>query len=344
MTTATQTAADRVLLTVSVAAYNGEATLAEALRSCLPGQDDRLEVIVVDDGSTDATARIAGGFAERFPGTFRLIRQSNGGYGSAVGAALAAARGRYFRTLDCDDWFDPRALRALLDFLQDAEADAVFTGYRTVQEGRVRREFPAGPMPGGTCTFDQLGGRQLDMEIHAVTFRTRMLRGSGLQLPRRCSYTDMAYTFYGLAGSETLAFCPVMLYNYSLGRDGQSVSMENYRRHFSDYDKVTRLVLDAAEKLPDNAKGALLRGRARDIAQYGIELLLRFPPSAETRRRLAQYDRALRSRHASIAAQMKNKNTRLLRASRYAAYPLVSWWARNKQPAARARQGGAAAV
>lgn len=325
----------RPLLTVAVAAYNGQATLADALSSCLAQRRDQLEVIVVDDGSTDGTARIARQFAGQYPGVFRLLRQPNSGYGAAVTAALGAAQGRYFRTLDCDDWFDPNALDSLLEYLADADADAVLTGYCTVQGSRVLRRFDvaAGRPLRRTLTFDQLGAAPPDLEIHALTFRTRVLRDSGLQLPGHCSYTDMAYTFYGMAACQTLAFCPCMLYHYRLGRNGQSVSMEHYRRHFQEYAAVVKLVLDAADRLGDDAKGRLLCARARDIAQYGIELLLRFPTQEATALQLAEYDRALRRQHPRIAARMTNKNTRLLRATAYRAYPVLSWWARRKRAA-----------
>lgn len=318
------------LLTISVAAYNGEKTLGRALASCLEAKSDLLEVIVVDDGSTDSTARIAEEYAARQPDCFRLIRQQNGGYGSTITAALASARGRYFRTLDCDDWFDPAALDKLLRYLETCHADVVFTNYCTVREEQLQQNFFVcqGRDPARTYTFDALGSAPLDMEIHGMTMRTRMLRAARLQLPSHCSYTDMAYTFLGLAAAKTLRFCPVMLYQYQLGRDGQSVSLENYRKHFDDYKKVTEQVLTAADALPGTAGGRRLKDRARDIAQYGIELLLRFPSGTDTKRLLKSYDTALRTRHPDIARRMTCKNTRLLRISGYGLYPLAHWHSR----------------
>lgn len=330
------------LLTISVAAYNGEKTLDRALKSCLEANSHLLEVIVVDDGSTDGTARIAEEYVARRPDCFRLIRQKNGGYGSTIIAALAQARGRYFRTLDCDDWFDPMALAGLLRYLESCSTDVVITNYCTVQEEQIRQQFLTcrGRKVSDVYTFDRLDGIPLDMEIHGMTMRTQMLRAAHLQLPGHCSYTDMAYTFFGLAAARTLSFCPVMLYYYRLGRDGQSVSLESYQKHFDDYAQVTELVLAAADSLSDDARGTQLKNRARDIAQYGIELLLRFPPSAEAKQRLVDYDTALCTRHPGIARRMKNKNTRLLRASGYGLYGMNIWW--KKRKIARAEDGESA--
>ena len=249
----------------------------------------------MDDGSTDSTARIAEKYAALQPDCFRLIRQQNSGYGSTITAALASARGRYFRTLDCDDWFDPNALARLLRYLEICYADVVFTNYCTVREEQLQQEFYV------------------------------------------CQNRDptKAYTFLGLAAARTLRFCPVMLYHYRLGRDGQSVSLENYQRHFADYEQVTEQVLAAADTLPDNAGGRRLKERARDIAQYGIELLLRFPSSADTKRQLKEYDTALRARHPALASRMTCKNTRLLRISGYGLYRVVQRYVRRKAGEAR---------
>ena len=329
------------LLTISVAAYNGEATLRKALDSCLVKNADRLEVIVVDDGSSDHTAQITEEYQQQYPDLFRLIRQPNGGYGSTIEASLQAARGRYFRTLDCDDWLETASLSTLLDFLADCDADVVFTNYRTVQGRHTVREFRVnlGRSSEQLYTFDTLGPGRLDLEIHALNCRTGVLRQADIRLPHHCSYTDMAYTFLAMTAAQTIRFCPVMLYNYRLGRDGQSVSLASYQKHFDDYVEVTRLILDRADALPAGAKGDLLRARARDIAQYGIELLLRFPAGGGIRAQLRRYDGMLRSQHPAVASRMKNKNTRLLRATGYACYPLMQWWAKRKTHAQTTRRG-----
>lgn len=317
------------LLSVSVAAYNGQETLEKALSSCLVHQMDALEVIVVDDGSTDATLSIAQKFSERYPHVFKVIHQSNRGYGSTIEVALSQASGCYFRTLDCDDWFDTEALDALLCFLGTCEADIVFTNYRTVNPGGSGQTHDVchGRESTGAILFDNLPpGDALDMEIHAVTFRTDMLHSAQMALPHHCHYTDLLYSFIGVAAAKTLCFFSVFLYNYRLGRDGQSVSLESYQAHFEDYRCVTEAILQRTRSLPADAHGAILLSRARDIAQYGIELLLRFPISKKTKSLLLQYDKFLRMHFPAVANMMHNKNTRLLRCSHYFAYcPLCIW-------------------
>lgn len=244
------------LLTVSVAAYNGAATLQKALESCLVADESLqalLDVIIIDDGSTDDTAALAQAFVQAHPGSFRLVSKGNGGYGSTLNTAVELASGRYFRTLDCDDWFDTNALQTLLRRLQNCTTDAVYTNYRTVQENGSGKAFDV------CCKFDtnrvyavgevQQATPDLCMEMHALTLCTKTLRAAWRPMPEHCSYTDMGYTFVGMAAAQTICFVPVVLYQYRLGRDGQSVSMASYRAHTQDYIRVARILLDAAEPL-----------------------------------------------------------------------------------------------
>ena len=317
------------LLTVSVAAYNGAATLAKALDSCLCGALDALEVLVVDDGSKDNTAALARTYEARWPGTFRLVSKPNGGYGTTITAALAQAQGRYFRTLDCDDWFSPGSLDEELAALQACDADVLCTNYQTIVNGAVAQRFDVcAGRAAGPLTSDAMTG--FCMEMHALTFRTEILRRAGLTLPAHCLYTDMLYTFEGLCAAETVAYLPVQMYCYQLGNGGQSTSLRSYQNHFEDYQKVTTLILQKAERdLPASRRAAMAR-RAAEIAQFGIYLLLHFPVNRDNWRRLKAYDAAIRQAAPGICRGMTHRSTRLLRGTGYLAYPLTARLLRDK--------------
>ena len=105
------------ILTVAVCAYNMEDYLGEALESCMIPSVDKIEVLIMNDGSTDHTEDIANTFCDRNPETFRLVTKPNGGWGSNVNLATQLATGKYFRILDADDWFDKENLEKFVQRL-----------------------------------------------------------------------------------------------------------------------------------------------------------------------------------------------------------------------------------
>lgn len=90
-------------ISVVIPVFNTEAFLGEAIESVLAQAEQPLEIIVVDDGSTDSSAEIA----ESFGHPVRVIRQTNAGHVAARNRGLETARGQYVVSLDADDLFSP---------------------------------------------------------------------------------------------------------------------------------------------------------------------------------------------------------------------------------------------
>jgi glycosyltransferase involved in cell wall biosynthesis len=101
---------DSPRISVIVPVYNGERYLAEAVGSVLDQALRPLEVIVVDDGSTDATAQIMAGLSAEAPLPVRAIHQSNRGPAAARNRGLEVAQGELMAFLDADDWWPPTSL------------------------------------------------------------------------------------------------------------------------------------------------------------------------------------------------------------------------------------------
>jgi len=136
------------LVSVVIPCYNQERYLGEALQSVFAQTYPRMEIIVVDDGSDDATASIARGFGDRI----RFMQQQNKGASAARNLALSASSGEYVQFLDGDDKIEPDKILRQVEFLEqnpdigiaysdvryfsDKNPDERSLGPYTLEEGR----------------------------------------------------------------------------------------------------------------------------------------------------------------------------------------------------------------
>ena len=115
---------EKKTLTFVVPAYNMTEYLERCVMSLIAAKrNDDIEVLIVDDGSSDGTLEMAQKFEARYPGIVRAIHQENRGHGGAVNTGIAAARGMYVKVVDADDWVGPESLEQVMAALRE-EADS----------------------------------------------------------------------------------------------------------------------------------------------------------------------------------------------------------------------------
>lgn len=235
-----------------VPCYNSSAYMDACITSLLGGSD--VEIIIVDDGSTkDNTAEKADAWSKRFPDIIRVVHQENAGHGGAVMAGLRAATGTYFKVVDSDDWLDAHARDLLLlklrSFIQNNElVDMVVTNYvyEHVASGTQKVIRYRGAIPINEITgWDGIGSFSIGQHIlmHAVTFRTQLLRDSGLELPKHTFYVDNIYVYHTLPHVQQLFYLPVDLYRYFIGRADQSVNESVMVGRLDQQMLVTKLLI-----------------------------------------------------------------------------------------------------
>ena len=105
------------LLTVTIPCYNSQEYMEHAIQTALTG-GEAIEILIVDDGSSDNTLSIAKEYEKKYPTIIRAIHKENGGHGSAVNTGIQNANGLFFKVLDSDDWFDEASLKKILHFTQ----------------------------------------------------------------------------------------------------------------------------------------------------------------------------------------------------------------------------------
>lgn len=238
------------LLSFAVPCYNSEAYMEKCIESLLPGGKD-VEILIVDDGSSDRTAEIADAYAERYPGIIRAIHQPNGGHGAAVNTGLKNAAGIYFKVVDSDDWLDRdsylRVLKRLRTLIKlNTLPDMFLANYVYEKEGskhkKVMRQkgFPKEKMFGWDDVGHLAKGHYILM--HSVIYRTQMLRDCGLQLPEHTFYVDNIYVYKPLPYVNNMYYMDVDLYRYYIGREDQSVNEQTMIRRIDQQIRVNKIM------------------------------------------------------------------------------------------------------
>ena len=227
-------------LSVIVPSYNMEKYLPKCLGSLVvaPELMERLEVLVVNDGSTDRTSEIAHGFEARHPGTFHVIDKPNGHYGSCVNAALPTVKGEYVKILDADDRYNTREFETYLRWiekkLEDEGSDLLINDVLTSDANRNCNFRYGYNLPrDANFTAEYLFAHMPMLQIHAIAYRSRVFKGLGYHQTEGVPYTDLEWDAFPLMNVESAAYCPEAVYHYHVGREGQSMDKNVRRRNFS---------------------------------------------------------------------------------------------------------------
>lgn len=235
------------VLSVCVPSYNMEKYLNRCIDSfLLPEVLDRLELIIVNDGSTDKTLSIANDYKARYPQTIVVIDKPNGHYGSCVNASLKIATGKYFRIVDADDWVDSDALVTFINKLETIDVDCVCTKYtiHNFQENTVKTieiDMPSGE----TLDLDSYSIPENCTQMHALTYSVQLLRTINYNQTEGVCYTDTEYVYIPLSRSKKMMFIDVSFYQYYIGRDDQSMNKNVIEKNFMHFIVVNhRLLLE----------------------------------------------------------------------------------------------------
>ena len=128
------------LISIIIPVYNVEEYLSACLKSVIGQTYKNLEIIVVDDGSTDKSGMICDEYCSR-DNRITVIHKKNGGLSDARNAGLKAAKGQYIGFVDSDDWIDPEMYEILYQSCKMYEADISFARYKDVAMEACQDDF-----------------------------------------------------------------------------------------------------------------------------------------------------------------------------------------------------------
>ena len=259
---------EKKTLTFVVPAYNMTEYLERCVMSLIAAKrNDDIEVLIVDDGSSDGTLEMAQKFEARYPGIVRAIHQENKGHGGAVNTGIAAASGMYVKVVDAESLEQVMAvLREEADSTEPI--DMLVTNYVYDKVGKRNKHvvnFRHAMKAGERLTWNDLGhfGLAEYILMHALTYRTDVVRESGMQLPEHTFYVDFYYSYQPFPWVKRIQYLDVPFYHYFIGREGQSVQTDVMIKRVDQLRLVNRLMTEAT---PD--RGTVPEGLYRYMIHF----------------------------------------------------------------------------
>lgn len=243
------------VLTVAIPCFNSAAYMRKAIDHALVGGED-VEVLVIDDGSTDETLRIAKEYEEHFPGIVRAIHQENKGHGGAVMTGIREAQGIFYKVCDSDDYLDydsyMEALSVLRKVLRGPQVlDVLICNFVYDKQGAKHKRmvhyehsFPQDRIFTWEEIIKPLNSHSYVL-MHSVIYRTSLLRDCGFDLPEHTFYVDNLVAFTPMMYVKTLYYLNMPLYWYFIGREDQSVNEEIMCSRIDQQLKVNYLMIDS---------------------------------------------------------------------------------------------------
>ena len=268
------------LLTITVPCYNSQEYMEKCIDSLLVG-GERVEIIVINDGSTDKTGEIANTYANKYPSIVKAIHQENGGHGEGINQGVKHASGKYFKVVDSDDTLSgdfPAFLDALEECEKNGGVDLAVTNYYYVHtDGIGDRSINYSNALPKNKIFEWRNTKPFRIHqmltIHSCTFKTSLLREWNEPLPRKVFYEDNLMICKTLPKVKKMYYFPHDLYRYWIGRPDQSVQENVMKNRYTHQILVTEKSFIACDL--DNIKEPKLKKYLKHelFMMFGISIM-----------------------------------------------------------------------
>lgn len=302
-------------LTIAVPSYNMEKMLPDCLDSMADERfNDALEVIVVDDGSSDRTADVARAYKVRWPEIFRVVVRENGGHGAAINTALEHATGRYFRIVDADDWVNTENMARLLERLQSAQADVILDEKTEVdmQTGAEQAfPFPEAMPSGREVAFEGIAKPEFryHLALHTMSVKREILEAHRIRLLEKTFYVDSQFVLEATAFARSVLVLRMGIYYYRVGNAAQSVYYLNYVKRYEEHNRVLTACLEFLKRAEfDASRREYVTHSAALLArtQYNIALIFN-PDRQQGRAQAGKLRKMLLEDYPDVERQIRDR-------------------------------------
>lgn len=228
------------LISIIVPVYNVEEYLERCVESILEQEYKYLEIILVDDGSTDKSGEICDSYADK-DGRIKVVHKRNGGLSDARNAGLAVATGKYIGYVDSDDWIEPDMYSLMITSCEENSAQLAICRYREVyssDEAQNREDYEEVRVT--TLTKEEaldiyISNNSpifINNSVWSKLFRRDI--AEELVFPVGHKSEDIVYTTKAMCNADRCVYVDKKLYNYELGRAGSIMSIRDGERMLND--------------------------------------------------------------------------------------------------------------
>ncbi len=234
-------------LTLIIPTYNRAKKIERTLSSINCEKVDDLDIIIVDDGSTDDTEAKIQPFINKFPKMFRYLKKGNGNWGSVMNYVFPLVDTKYLKILDSDD--ELINLNTFIEKLKCIDADLVVTdfGFRnnsSISYRSLNKIFTKQNALDKTVDLDDINLYKQLLSIHSLTLSKRMYK-KGFNLPEGIFYTDSLLVLKSLTLAKTIHYVDSLpVYMYIIHAGEQSMQLDMLMKNKDQYLKILEIALD----------------------------------------------------------------------------------------------------
>lgn len=234
-------------LSIVVPAYNVEKYIHRCLNSFIDSNImEELEVIIVNDGSTDNTESIVNEFVSKYPDTFKIINKKNGGHGSTVNIGIEFATGKYFRVIDGDDWVDTKSFAQSIKKIREINTDIVSMHYDRVDmiTGEVTPVEEINVEYEKRYLFEEINIEKRYFTLASTCFKTILLKELGIKFQEHTYFVDVEYIIMPIKEVNDVTFLNLSVYKYFVGNVEQSINISNMVKRYDHHERVVKSCME----------------------------------------------------------------------------------------------------
>ncbi len=316
------------ILSIIVPAYNVGNYLDKCLHSFETAEIlDKIEVLIINDGSKDNTPQIAQKYCDKYPHTYFLYNKENGGHGSGINYGIRYAAGKYFKVVDGDDWLNEKELPDFVRLLETSEADLVASDFLCIQDGTEKILMQK------YCTsVQELYGKVVNLQdvmvkdvikMHSFTIKTRILQEHNIVIDEKCYYVDCEYITFPMPYVHTIQFYNKNIYMYRLGRNGQSMDIRSMQKNRTQHMKVLTSLLRFYDNMGDisDASREYIEFCIGQVVENQFQIYISMGLKKGIWNELKMWDQNLKKEYPAIYSAITKKSIILLRRTNYIILP-----------------------